>query len=314
MVAAKAATGEATSGEINSWSLHRTSVETTAGAEAAAAASVTRGNQAQDGGEPRGNGALQTKASRTPKMAAPCGKPQDGSSAPGSVPEGTIHLYSMKYCPFTCRTRVILEAKEIKYETVNINLLNKPNWFFEKNPLGLVPVLENCQSQLIDESPITCEFLDKSYPARRFLPTDPYQKAKQKMLLELFNKIPWGVSAFIRLCVAVHSAMDFEGKDKLEEEFQAQLNNFEQELAGPKTRFFGGDSVTMIDYMLWPWFTLLEPFSLSKFLELTPGLRSWMQAMQQDPAVKATATDSKAYLGFFQLYTQGNLEACDYSL
>eukprot|EP00061_Rhincodon_typus_P010619 g35051.t1 len=75
-----------------------------------------------------------------------------------------------------------------RHETVNINLLNKPDWFFEKNPLGMVPILETCKNELVYESPITCEFLDDTYPAKRLLPTDPYEKAKQKMLLEQFSK------------------------------------------------------------------------------------------------------------------------------
>ncbi|XP_048465028.1 glutathione S-transferase omega-1 [Rhincodon typus] len=112
-----------------------------------------------------------------------------GSPAPGPVPAGMIRLYSMRFCPFAQRARLVLEAKKIKHETVNINLLNKPDWFFEKNPLGMVPILETCKNELVYESPITCEFLDDTYPAKRLLPTDPYEKAKQKMLLEQFSKV-----------------------------------------------------------------------------------------------------------------------------
>ncbi|XP_067858069.1 glutathione S-transferase omega-1-like [Heptranchias perlo] len=231
-----------------------------------------------------------------------------GSHAPGPVPAGMIRIYSMRFCPFAQRTRLVLEAKGIKYEIVNINLLNKPDWFFEKNPFGLVPVLETCQNQLIYESPITCEFLDEAYPARRLLPTDPYEKAKQKMLLEHFNKL---TGSTYKIAMARRKSED---TSKMEEEFQAQLSHFEKHLAGQKFRFFTADSVTMIDYLLWPWFERLESFSLDKYLDHTPALRSWIQAMQQDPAVKATVNDTKTLRGFQELISQGKPEACDYNL
>lgn len=37
-----------------------------------------------------------------------------------------------------------------------------------------------------------------------------------------------------------------------------------QDLVNKKTKFFGGDSITMIDYMMWPWFDRLEMFELKQ--------------------------------------------------
>ncbi|XP_078269409.1 glutathione S-transferase omega-1-like isoform X2 [Rhinoraja longicauda] len=226
-----------------------------------------------------------------------------GCPAPGPVPDGTIRLYSMKYCPFAQRTRLVLEAKGIKHEIININLLDKPDWFFKKNPLGLVPVLETTSNQLIYESLITCEFLDESYPERRLLLADPYEKARQKMLWEHFSK---AIGHIYKINMAKKSSED---TSKLEEEFQSQFGYFEQYLAGAKTRFFGGDSVTMTDYMLWPWFERLG--ALTKFLDLSPALSTWTQAMLQDAAVQATITDIQAHKRFFDLYIQRKAEACD---
>uniref|UniRef100_A0A8C5YL15 Glutathione S-transferase omega n=1 Tax=Marmota marmota marmota TaxID=9994 RepID=A0A8C5YL15_MARMA len=113
-----------------------------------------------------------------------------GSCPPGPVPEGTIRVYSMRFCPYSHRTRLVLKAKGIRHEVININLRNKPDWYFTKHPFGQVPVLETSQCQLIYESVITCEYLDDAYPGRRLFPYDPYERARQKMLLELFCKVP----------------------------------------------------------------------------------------------------------------------------
>uniref|UniRef100_A0A8C6XVM1 Glutathione S-transferase omega n=1 Tax=Naja naja TaxID=35670 RepID=A0A8C6XVM1_NAJNA len=127
-----------------------------------------------------------------------------GTSAPGPVPEGTIRVYSMHHCPFAQRTVFILKAKGINHEIVNINLKNKPEWFFEKSPFGMVPVLETSKGQLIYESPITCEYLDEAYPEKKLYPADPYEKAYQKMLLEFFSKVLLNIarnSFYLNMCI-----------------------------------------------------------------------------------------------------------------
>lgn len=76
-----------------------------------------------------------------------------------------------------------------RHEVININLKNKPEWYYTKHPFGQIPVLENSQCQLIYESVIACEYLDDIYPGRKLFPYDPYERARQKMLLELFCKV-----------------------------------------------------------------------------------------------------------------------------
>ncbi|KAJ6669118.1 hypothetical protein lerEdw1_007927 [Lerista edwardsae] len=230
------------------------------------------------------------------------------SPAPGPVPEGLIRVYSMRYCPFAERTLLVLKAKGINHEIVNINLKNKPDWLFEKNPFGLVPVLETSKGQLIYESPITCEYLDEAYPGKKLYPADPFAKASQKMLLEQFSKLP-------PLCYK-HILAIKHGEDTsaVKNEFCEQLLKLEEILINQKTKFFGGNSVSMIDYLIWPWFERIEPFQLHDCLEHTPALKHWVEAMKLDPAVKATMKDTQKFQGFFDLYFNNSHEACDYGL
>lgn len=37
-----------------------------------------------------------------------------------------------------------------------------------------------------------------------------------------------------------------------------------QELVNKKTKFFGGDSITMLDYMMWPFFERLDVFDMKQ--------------------------------------------------
>lgn len=53
-----------------------------------------------------------------------------GSKKPEAV-KNQGRLYSMKYCPFAHRVRLILTLKQIPHDIVNINLQNKPDWYFQ---------------------------------------------------------------------------------------------------------------------------------------------------------------------------------------
>ncbi|XP_053439154.1 glutathione S-transferase omega-1 [Nycticebus coucang] len=230
-----------------------------------------------------------------------------GSAPPGPVPEGLIRVYSMRFCPFAKRTLLVLKAKGIRHEVININLKNKPEWFFTKNPSGLVPVLENSKGQLIYESAITCEYLDEAYPGKRLLPEDPYEKACQKMVFELFSKVPPLMTSFIR-------RQTKEDSSGLKEELRKEFSKLEEVLTNKKTKFFGGNSLSMIDYLMWPWFERLEGSGLNECIDSTSKLRLWMAAMKEDPTASALFIDVKSYQGFIDLYLQNSTEACDYGL
>ncbi|KAM3834260.1 glutathione S-transferase omega-1-like [Vipera latastei] len=231
-----------------------------------------------------------------------------GTPAPGPVPKGIIRVYSMRHCPFAQRALLVLKAKGIDHEIVNINLRNKSEWFFEKNPLGMVPVLETSKGQLITESPITCEYLDEAYPENKLYPADPYEKAYQKMLLEYFSKLP---PIGYKYILAIRNGEDASAPKN---EYQEKLLKLEEMLANHKTKFFGGNSISMIDYLIWPWFERMEALQLIECLDHTPGLKCWIDMMKLDPAVKATITDPQIFKGFLELYFNNSIEACDYGL
>lgn len=88
-----------------------------------------------------------------------------------------------------------------RHDTININLKDKPDWFLERNPLGLVPTLETTAGEVIYESPITCDYLDEVYPQKKLLPSSPYAKAQQKMMLEHFSKVLYVKTIFLYTCL-----------------------------------------------------------------------------------------------------------------
>ncbi|EAW79221.1 hCG1646871 [Homo sapiens] len=223
--------------------------------------------------------------------------PGKGSTPLGLVPEGLICICSMRFCPFAERTHLVLKAEGIRHEVIYINLKDKPEWFFKKNPFSLVPVLENSQGQLIYESAITCEYLDEAYSGKKLLPDDPYDKACQKMVFELFSKVPSLVGSFLR-------TQNKEDGAGLKEALCKEFSKLEEVLINKKTTFFGGSSISMIDYVIWPSFERLEAMKLNECVEHTPELKLWMAAMREDPTVSALLTGVKDWQGFTELYLQ----------
>uniref|UniRef100_A0A8C7XZZ6 Glutathione S-transferase omega n=1 Tax=Oryzias sinensis TaxID=183150 RepID=A0A8C7XZZ6_9TELE len=230
-----------------------------------------------------------------------------GSAAPGPVPKDHIRLYSMRFCPFAQRTRLVLHAKGIKFDTINVDLKNKPDWFLEKNPFGTVPVLETAAGEVIYESSITSEYLDEVYPEKKLLPSSAYAKAQQKMLLEHFAKL---VPLFYRIPSAMKNGDDVSG---MEAELKEKLGKLNDELVQKKTKFFGGDSITMIDYMMWPHFERTEVYGVQNCLDHTPELKKWMGRMMEDPAVKATMFSKEAHEAFYKSFIDGKPDY-DYGL
>lgn len=209
---------------------------------------------------------------------------------------GKLRLYSMKFCPFADRTRLVLHAKNIPHEVVNINTWEKPEWFFVKNPRAQVPVLEQ-DGEIICESLITSEYLDELYPNRRPLyPKDLYAKARDRMALDLFsNKVH---SQFWKTFRA--KGTDVEAK----EEFLAGLSQIDQELEKRGTDFFGGDQPGMVDYMMWPFIRRIRIHkTMSSEGDDLPAdsldtLKAWRTRMFEDPSVKSILLPEKAYVEF----------------
>ncbi|KAL3859756.1 hypothetical protein ACJMK2_009954 [Sinanodonta woodiana] len=220
---------------------------------------------------------------------------------------GTLRLYSMRFCPYAQRTRLVLEHKRIPYETVNIHLRKKPDWFLQRNPIGLVPVLEK-DDKIVYESSVCNDYLDDVYPQNKLNPTDPYLKARDRQLYETFSNV---TSLFMKIAVT-HG-----DNPKVIQRFLKELDRYEAELK-KRGKFFGGEKVCMVDFMIWPWFERLP--LLNQVLPETrltqdrfPSLLAWTREMYLLPAVKSTMYDFKTHRAFMDGVRDGNPDY-DYGL
>ena len=99
-----------------------------------------------------------------------------------------ITLYDADRCPYCARTRIVLAEKGIGYETVVVDLDDRPRWIYEKNPTGRVPVLEE-DTFVLPESAVINEYLNERYPDPPLLPDDPGERALARVLIFRFDDL-----------------------------------------------------------------------------------------------------------------------------
>jgi len=216
-----------------------------------------------------------------------------GSEMP-PLKSATLRIYSMVFCPYAQRARLVLAAKKIPYEVVNVNLKTKPDWYLEVNPLGQVPCLQHDDGRALPESLIVCDYIDEIYPEHRLTPADPYTHASHRVFVEIFGKV---ITTYYKFLLN-------EKEDSAN--YLAALDTIEKKL---ETDFVGGDKPAMVDYMIWPWLERLSALKLMKNLELDaqrfPKLIAYVNRMLELPAVKEVLIPAEVHVNFYKGYVAG---------
>jgi glutathione S-transferase len=179
-----------------------------------------------------------------------------------------ITLYDAPRCPYCARVRIVLAEKGVDYETVEIDLADRPGWLYEKNPLGKVPVLEE-DDFVLPESHLINEYLNERYPEPALLPADPADRALVRLFVDRFD-INLGDSYY-----ALRRG-DEDGAERLAH----CLGRIEQYLQrGPRP-------YTLADIAYLPW-VLRSRDMLGVDLSPYPAIEGWLAELLERPAVAA---------------------------
>ena len=85
-------------------------------------------------------------------------------------------LYYHQQSNFSRKIRILLAEKHVDYQLEEINLADKPAYFFDISPLAKVPVFVDEDGKTIWDSSLIAEYIDEKYPEPHFYPLNPQQR------------------------------------------------------------------------------------------------------------------------------------------
>ena len=228
-----------------------------------------------------------------------------GSECPPFTGE-KLRVYSMVFCPFAQRARLVLEAKNIPYEVVNIYLKKKPEWYASINPSTQVPCLQLKDGRFLTESLVISEYLDAEYPENKLIPSDPYTNARHKLTIEDFTKV---IPSYYKLALK----SDLNAQNEFNSALVTFINN------NLHDEFFGGKTPAFVDYMVWPWLERVE--FLKQFRKvvidssISDKLEGYIQRMLKQPAAKKLMNSPDKHDKFYETTVNPALEQeCDHGI
>ena len=182
-----------------------------------------------------------------------------------------ITLYDADRCPYCARVRIALAEKGIEYETVEVDLDDRPAWIYEKNPLGRVPVLEE-DTFALAESAVIDEYLDDRYPEPPLWPADPAERALGRMLVFRFDELSRPYYALRR------------GEDGAADRLDVALGELDALLEGRP--FLSGREFGLADIAYVPWI-LRARDRLDVDLSRFSALADWLARLEVRPSIAA---------------------------
>jgi glutathione S-transferase len=180
-----------------------------------------------------------------------------------------ITIYDADRCPYCARTRIVLEEKSVDYETVVIDLDDRPAWIYEKNPLGRVPVFEE-DTFVLAESAVINEYLEERYPEPALLPADPGARALARMQIFRFDELSRPYYAVRR------------GGDDARGRLDAELVKLDALLEAQP--FLTGSEYGLADIAYVPWI-LRARDRMDVDLSSFAALDEWLERLSQRPSI-----------------------------
>lgn len=180
-----------------------------------------------------------------------------------------LTLYDAPRCPYCARARIALAEKGLEYEVLEIDLSDRPQWIYEKNPTGRVPVIEE-DAWILPESSVILEYLEERYPEPALLPPDPADRALARVWIFRHDDFTKPYYALRR------------GEEGAAEKFDEQLAKLDDALS--RQPWLTGAEYGLADIAYVPW-VLRARDMLGVSFDGFPAVRDWLARLEERPAI-----------------------------
>ena len=184
-----------------------------------------------------------------------------------------ITLYDAPRCPFCARARIVLADKQVEYDTVIVDLDERPKWIVELNPPdGRVPVMEQPGMPLLPESRVIMRYVEERFAGPALLP----QALEDRALVDLaFERFDGELSTpYYR----------YKSGRTGPEGLLASLARLDELLADQD--FLVGDSYSLADIAYAPWIIRSE-LLLEVRIREHANLAAWMARLEERESIQA---------------------------
>lgn len=227
-----------------------------------------------------------------------------------------IEVYNYPLSPCGEKVRFALAEKQLSWTDHHVDLAAKENLrpdFLRFNPKGLVPVLR-VGADVVAESTIIIEFIDDHWAEPPLRPADAVARARMRRWTKLVDEVlhpawpgiawpilvrpAWQAKSAEAVEAMLAALPDPRRRERQSRLYQLGLNapdaqeslivfatvcrEMEQALiAGP---WLSGESFSLGDIALLPYFVALEAFSLERLFEAYPRITDWYSRACARPA------------------------------
>jgi maleylpyruvate isomerase len=205
-----------------------------------------------------------------------------------------VALYSYWRSSSAWRVRIGLHLKGVPFEYRDVDL--RAGAQFEqphrgRNPLGQVPVLEvedGGAVRHLAQSMAILEFLEERFPSPPLLPSDPYGRARVRMIAEMVNS---GIQPYQNQAPQkwLHAKQPGLEKEWVQHWLTSGMAALERAVAEGAGRFSHGDRVSLADAYVVPQLYGARRFDID--LSGCPALLAVEAACRELPAFQAAEPD-----------------------
>lgn len=228
-------------------------------------------------------------------------------------------LYNAPQSTCSQRVRFVLNAKQLPFDEVKLNLLEgdqlKPD-YLKLNPNGVVPTLDHDGAIVIDSTVIT-EYLDEVSPTDSFTPEQPVKRAHMRALMHFIDEMPaaavrvptfnlaflpsfqkMGHADFIAMAESkplrkeFMMAMGQSGFPKAEMDaalarLRRAYERMDKEIATSGGPWLLGKSISLADVAVMPALVRMNDLNMPNWQDL-PRVKTWFENIRAHPAFKPT--------------------------
>jgi RNA polymerase-associated protein len=186
-----------------------------------------------------------------------------------------LTLYDAARCPYCARVRIVLAEKSISYETVAVDLDDRPRWIYDLNPSGRVPVLDD-DGRVLPESHVIMEYLEDRVPEPPLLPGDPMGRALVRLLIERFGET---------IGDAYYARRRDRSSPSAGDALDGALDHLDHLLT--QQPYLSGAEYGLADCAYAPWVLRAEAALVVDVRTRRRGLQAWLERLEERPAIAA---------------------------